>query len=179
MLQLCECQLQQVMVSFNSPVLAHTLSLPPSSSCPPSVLLSLLASSVFCQCCVMPLLSTDRQVLLYSCCIVLLLTAMWMCVGRKARENMFCQGVCVCTCVYQSCSPLLPWQCWAHGSGSFAAQHCQSRAAESLFLTVVKEYIHIHTHKRTRTQTPFFQWFRDWLMDRLSQVHVYLLFTLW
>lgn len=116
-----------------------------SSFCCP-ISLPLLASSVFCRCCVMPPHSTSSQDLLYSCCIVLLLC---MCVGREeaVRENMFCLCVCVRKYVYQSCSLLLPWQHRAHGSGSFAAQHCQSRAAGELFLSVVEKFIH--------TQTPF------------------------
>lgn len=117
-----------------------------------SLSLSLLASSVFCWCCVMPPHSTGSQDLLYSCCIVLLL---FMCVGREeaTRQNMFCLCVCVRMYVYKSCSPLLPWQRRAHGSGSFAAQHCQSRAAGRLFLSVVEKFIH--------TKTPLSMWISD------------------
>lgn len=39
--------------------------------------------------------------------------------GRGSGEREYV--LCVCVCVSQSCSPLLPWQRPAHGSGSFAA----------------------------------------------------------
>lgn len=90
-----------------------------SSFCCPR---SLLASCVFCLCCVMPPHSTSSQDLLYSCCIVLLQS---VCVERQeaVRENMFC--VCVCASVLQSsvamaapgtslrqlCGPALPESC--------------------------------------------------------------------
>lgn len=137
-----QCQLQEVMVCFLS------LPLPPLLPSPPSVVLSLslslLASSVFCWCCVMPPHSTDSQDLLYSCCIYCFCVCVW---GEKRQQDRIFFFLCVCVrmYVYKSCSPLLPWQHQAHGSGSFAAQHCQSRAAGRLFLSVVEKFIHTKT----------------------------------
>lgn len=124
-----ECTVQQVMVKC-------------VSTCLPA---SLSPCHVFSQCCVISL--QLRQVLLYSCCILLLLDVCVNVCGERrdgVRENMFCLCVYMCVCVResQSCSSLLPWQCWAHGSGSFTAQLCQSRAAGSLFVSVEEKCTH-------------------------------------
>lgn len=78
-------------VSF--PCISLSLPLPPLLSSPPSVLLSLLASSVFCQCCVMPLLSSS-VFQLHRSAAGLLRECVW---GREeaGREYMFLP-VCVC-----------------------------------------------------------------------------------
>lgn len=108
----------------------------------------------------MPFLSTGRIFCIpvaSKCCV-----NVW---GEKRQLERICFCPCVClrTCVCQSCSPLLPWQHWALGSGSFAARRCQSRAAGSLAASLL--------WRNARTQTHFSMWITDKLMDTLCPTH--------
>lgn len=137
-------------MGFDSPVPAlhfHSLSF------------SLLAISVFCQCCVMPLLSTGRQVLLYSCCIVLLLDRCVNVCGERrgsmrARERericfWLCMCVHVCVSVLQFSVAMATPGTWL--SQLCAAQHCQSRAAGGLSLGIGE--LHTHTPSLCDSET--------------------------
>lgn len=162
--------------------LHFSLSPPPA----PAVLSSLrspLSPGIFC---ILPVLcNASPQFFCIPVASFCCWTAAWMCVGeRRGRKGIYVFA-CVCvsahaylrarTRVYQSCSPLLPWQRQAHGSGSFVAQRCQSWAAGGLFLSVVEKCIHTHTFLHvTQRQT-------DRLMDRLclTQAQWILLSSLW
>ena len=88
-------------------------------------------------CCVISL--QLRQVLLYYCCILLLLNVCVNVCGEQrdgVRENMFC----VCVCVLASLAVLC-----CHGNAGHMAQAallCQSRAAGSPFVSVEKKCTH-------------------------------------
>lgn len=166
----CECQLQQVMVSLVSPVPLSCS----RSSFSPGILCIL---SVLCNASLQLRQAGSSVFLLHRSAAGLLCECVW---GEKRqwererkRENMFC--LCVCVCVSQSCSPLLPWQRWAHGSGSFAAQHCQSRAAGSLFVSVVEKCIHTHTNTFLHVKQT--DRLKDWL--GLTRAQWCLLASLW
>lgn len=93
---------------------------------------------------------TSSSVFLLHCCTAGL-PRVCVCVCSRSEYVFAC--ACVRTCAYQSCSLLLPRQRRAHGSGSFAAQHCQSRAARGLFLLEAEQCTQTHTHSLTHTQS--------------------------
>lgn len=154
----CECQLQQVMVGFHSLAFLSLSPLPPLLSSPPSVLLSLLASSVFCQCCVMPLLSSSVFQLHRSAAGLL-------------RECVWGREVCVCVCARVSacthtCVSVLQSSVAMATSGTWLRQLCGPALPElgcrrPLSLSSGEMHTHTHTFLHvTQRQT-------DRLTDRL------------
>lgn len=140
------------MVSLVSPVHPYCI----SRTC---VHLSLLASYVFCQCCIMPLFSSGRQVLLYSCCITLLLD---LCVNVCGERICF---ACVCQSVLQSSVAMaMP--------GTWLRQLCSPALEESCCrrpLCLCSGEMHTHTNNFLNVNQT--DWRTDWISHKPSEFY--------